>query len=263
MSTSPKAASALRNHFRGQKLSLIRAVGKVCEQLDRPVCSADLKQYFLAHPDERPVALKPLGAQLAHAARPLAGYVSHLQHVGNYRKWSYYAVDDTWQDKFRAFVASQKLEGLMALDIPGHLSHCSLDRYLVERTLVGWTQEVLKISLDGGIAPPRQIWADIEPRKRSLFIHPPDPELIDRGAAGQLLLREYIQRTERDYPLSQFRHLAMLRWPQSSLFDDSGEQLFWMEQVLFYAQAKWPVGEGNPSEAWAKFLCARYGLIQR
>jgi len=247
----------------------VEIVGSLARQLGRPVCSDDLALFFRKHPADRPVALKPLGAQLAHAARPLSGVVPFLREIGLIGNRRYYAPDEApyWHLKFQACQGEIVLLSLSRWSIPQRLEYLLEEGTwapLAEKALAGWAAEVEWITHRFAIPVPVGLLRDWEwARSFGKFSPGTAPRLVSRSTAGALLQNEHRRRTESPFPLSLNRHLALLRWPQCKLFPEPGEPSFWETQLRLYATVKWPLPDEDPLLAAGLFACSRYGLAGR
>ena len=88
------------------KAKLIKIIANLVHALGRPICSADIRQYFALHPEERTDHIRPWGAVLAHLARRRPDPVPYLRAYGRIGR-TYYALETT-QGLTAAFQAERR-----------------------------------------------------------------------------------------------------------------------------------------------------------
>lgn len=235
--------------------------------LDRPVCSADLRQRFRESPERAPLLTQRLGLVLAKTARerPTRG----IWPVGRFGFHTYYAPDpsDHWEAKLQRHRLRHTVLARIAEDIPGYVMKLlgTEHELLASNAFAGFVEECAALIADPLLAdwkPLDELLPFVEVSRRHAaprFEARTPRDLIDRATAERLLVREYRQRMDDEATLSTKRHLVGLRWPQTSVLPPVGLQRFCRRQLQAYASAHWPleIDEGEISTAlWMAF---RYG----
>ena len=238
---------------RSQKRVLVEGLEELCKLLKRPVCSADLSEFYTEFPAWRPVLKKRLGQVLLAAARQ-RGKGRRIFPVGVFQGHGYYAPEDSpkWRQAFEMHRASIQLERLESLHVPGAL--LLLERQCPEKTDRHAIEAILRL-----FEAEREMLQKRSVGETSHFVNsPPEPEIIPRKEAVDLLLGESRGRRSDASPLSPFRHLVVLRWPQSVLWPGSATPQYLPAQVRAYVRWRWPVhGEKHHK---ARFVGLRYGI---
>jgi hypothetical protein len=81
---------------------------------------------------------------------------------------------------------------------------------------------------------------------------------LSSAEAAEKIIRSACElyRDEQSTRLNVNRHLARLSWPKTPLFQQAG---FWINQVIAYCRAQWPLGDHDPIEQRALSICMFYG----
>lgn len=256
----------MANYRRGEKAKLLSAVEELCIQLGRPICSGDLRELFREHPERRPCLLKRLGQQLIVAAEAQDGVVPHLKQIGIFRHKAFYALDDTpeWRTRFTDYCVEQRVEELLRLNIPDHILTLREKGRgsLASHAASGWIAEIEHLANDhsepsrimSGIVIPVNLGAE-KPWTAAVI----DPSaLANRFDTARFLQAHARIRRLWDAPLSPYRYLARLRWPQSPLFPEVSQYAALREQLSHFVRGKWPIEQEDEEKHRALAECLRY-----
>jgi len=257
----------MANHRRGEKAKLLFAVEELCEQLVRPICSGDLREFFRELPERRPCLLKRLGQQLIVAAEAQDGVVPHLKRIGIFRHKAYYALSDAleWRQRFSDHCIEQQVDELLRLNIPDHILTLRERGWskLAAHAAGGWLAEIA--FLENGHSDPSRVKVAVEvpvdfvPVDAASFFVPGPAAFVGRFDAMRFLEAHARIRRLWDAPLSPYRHLVRLRWPQSPIFPAIAQYAALREQLFHFVRGKWPIDEEDELKHRAYAECLRYG----
>ncbi len=247
-----------------QKRRLVELVERLCEDLGRPVCSADVQRHLRLCPDDRPFLFKRIGQQLIAAAQPLKGPVGRrLYRIGTHAAKNYYALTpgDPWAHRFAAMVAAEEFADFERRGISAAFEEVRfrVPREAIEAALAAHDAEFdfLKLRLENPVLEPPKS-SDALARRRSngraAFV------LLDRPQAAEMLTELVRARRDSLYAFSPWRHLSELRWPQCSLSARRFREGYVPEQMNAYAGWRWPQRGEDVNLVKARFYGWRYGV---
>lgn len=239
-----------------QKRILVEGVENLCQQLARPICSADLNQFYQQHPGRRPILKKRIGQLLLSAARPMGqARTRRIFPVGLFGNRVYYAPNPSpaWLDAFSKYRAVQQLAKLNSLPMADSLdllegqATSDHQRDTMTRIRSRWLleQKILQEAAQG--------------ISRVEYPRLPIPQdLKDRAWAWNFLTSLIQGRRPSCQSLSSFRHLAELLWPQSILWE--GVSGYLPAQIDAYVRWHWPYPGENQIDFLARRIVLRYGI---
>lgn len=251
-----------------ETMRLLPQIRSLCEQLDRPVCSADLAAHFAKSRDYQPLFLQCLGQVLIKTAR--ARSEDAIYRVGLVGRFAHYAPDLSphWAWKLRAHALEQAVERQLRINLPLYAEALWGTKFypFARNALAGFKKEWEKKNAElGDTNPPlaenferilRAAKAQVAPH----FVAAEPRSLVSRKCAAKILRTEHGRLVASESQLSLQRHLAALRWPQSDVFPRERPQSFAELQVRCYCLAKWPLDPVLADVAKAVALCLAYGV---
>jgi len=253
-----------------EKIRLIQAVKTLNEELNRPISSQDLREYFLLHPEEQPLLRQCLGQQLLKASRSWKTNVPSVFQVGIIGKYAYYASTDAveWKKKFDDHVLNLSIQNELKLNMAEKAISLIDSPYekFARNALAGFISEWTPALKNNSIEEIDDLAEAIDEAKKyasKKFIRWMPKKLISRRQAFRFLQNEATRRFGkfRAAHINYDRYLASWSWPQVNLFPKSSKLLYVPEQLLWIAQKVWPLSEDNPFLAEALLTCSRYGVL--
>jgi hypothetical protein len=250
-----------------QKWRICAEVKGLASALDRPVCSADLRLRFREFPERAPLLLQRLGLVLAKAARerPVRG----IWPIGRVGFYAYYAPnsDVEWKAKLRRHQLRLAVLARISEDFPGYVMKLFGTQHerLASNALAGYVAECSALAsnrLLEGWEPLQELLPLVNESRghaASRFVARTPRDLMSRTEADKLLQTEYRKRMDPEAVLSVKRHLAILRWPQTSVLPARAGQRFCRRQLQFYAAGHWPFDVDEGETATAVWMALRYG----
>lgn len=245
-------------------------VGKLCQELRRPISSKDLLCYYKRNPEIRPLLFQALGQLLFKLARPKTEHSARIFRIGIIGNLAFYApsMGEEWKTAFSIYAAQVAITQQCRFRLPAHASQLIATRFehMARNALAGFLEEwcpVVEVcrgshlpildDMDELLSTARQHAA---PR----FCRIPPGSLVDRDTAAEILRAEYGRRTplSNSEAMNVDRHLVHLKWPQSRLFCSSGDT-FWADQVSVYCASRWPVTPAEHELARGLSLAMIYG----
>lgn len=256
-------------NFGCEKMKLVHAVEALSKELNRPVCSKDLKAYFFQNPEKTPILRQFLSQQLLKATRQWSPSVPILFQIGMIENRAYYAAlnDPKWGRKLKHYSLSCSIQRELKLNMVAHaitLLGTSYEKF-VRNALAGWIQE-WKPMIKYASLEEREILEEMIEEARTYaplkFIRRTPHRLLNRTQAMDFLKKETINRVGkfRTSHINHTRYLAPWCWPQSRLFPRSTKLLYAPEQLRLIVQKVWPTYEEDPYLGEAILVCSRYGL---
>jgi len=244
-------------------------VAALAVQLQRPICSRDLAAYY-ATGNDQPLLLQCLCQILVKAAREYRRTKAQIRKVGMHEGRAYYAVGDDpcWTERFERFCLVTDLRAQVRLDLPVRsrvlvgTEFEAVMRNALAGFLVEWRPRIVRYGEINDCQAPEfeKLLEDASRLAAPKFVLKHPRSLVDRSHAAKILREEYGRRMI-DVDASSMnvkRHLAVLRWPQSTLFRPF-EQKFWSLQVHLHCSAKWSMN--NREDTYAAIIrdLLRYG----
>jgi len=251
-----------------QKWKLGEEVRLLAHQLDRPVCSADLRQHFRQNPERYPLYLQRLGQVLIKIARAYSERA--VWPLGRMGFYAYYAPDPSpvWQTKLKRHELVLALEQRLYDDYPSFVGrllegpHDALARNAFAGFVAEWEPVIQN--------PLVQDWEHLLVFKQMLsfarsnairsFAATEPEDIILRPMAVKILRKENKRRVDASARVSIHRHLVRLVWPQSRLFPSRDKSHFCKSQLLAYIANRWPNDVDEAETAAGLVLALRYGV---
>lgn len=252
-----------------QKTKLIDAVKELSNELGRPVCSRDLKEYFFDHPEEQPLLRQCLGQQLLKATRTWKTGVSAIRQIGIIGKYNYYASTDAsaWKEKFNHYALKLSIQEELKLGM-GEKAISLIDspyEGFARNALAGFISEWTPALKNESIAETdffAEAMNEAQKYASKKFVRRGPKNLISRKQALRFLQTEACRRLGkyRSRHINYDRYLAPWHWPQNRVFQKTSKLLYAPEQLALLAQKTWPTFEDDPYLAEAVLVCSRYGF---
>lgn len=253
---------------------LVDDVEYLSAKLGRPVCSKDLAEYYREFPGERPDMLQALGQQLIKATYERRRRSPTLSQIGIIGNCAYYAPDLSpgWLEGLRLHGLSLKIARQITLSLPTAAQALLRGEHgeLARSALRGFIDEYAPISQEASLAQ----WRKLSSLKRLLktagkhasahFTGREMDDLIGRQEAREVIRAEYSRRNPDFVPdgHNYNRHLAILKWPQTSLFPERTALTYSMGQVLAYCAARWPQSVEERIVNGGLWRCLAYGELR-
>lgn len=256
-------------NFGCEKMKLVRAVEALSKELNRPVCSKDLKAYFFQNPEKTPILRQFLSQQLLKATRRWSASVPILFQIGMIENRAYYAASDDleWTQKLKCYSLSCSIQREIKLNMISKaisLVESPHEKFALN-ALAGWIQEwepAIKFTSPEKREILEEMIEEAGKYASPKFIRRVPRRLLNRNQAMKFLKDETIKRVGkfRTSHVNHTRYLAHWNWPQSKLFPTSGKLLYVSEQLRLIAQKTWSTFEEDPYLAEAILVCSRYGF---
>lgn len=253
---------------KAQRRRLAETVRLLAKQLERPVCSTDLRTFYRKNPAEHPLLIQALGQLLFKASRPPPAPV--IVPIGLIGKFAYYAPDANprWTERLEIHRLQAKAGREIEEDLPrsvGLLLDSPLHA-IAANALAGFTDDWAACADDPRMAgwdridELRELVALAQAGRAAQFRWDPPTDLLARKAAEKHLQREYQGRADAEHALSLYRHLAALAWLSERFAGPSGKARFSRVQIKCYAESRWGWDALQKEQARSLVLALRYGL---